>query len=319
MRSFGFSIAAVLAALSCGALAQTTPTPAPAPAATPAPAETAAPAAPAGDTAAVSKPDPVVATVNGAEIHASDVRDAMSSLPEEYRSLPPNMLFPMMLDQLVDRKALVLMAEKDGLDKDPQVQRQIARAQDSALQNALLSKEVGPTVTAEQVKARYDATIANKPGEEEIHARHILVAKEDDAKKIIAELNGGADFADLAKKNSTDPGAAQGGDLGWFKKGDMLPEFSAAAFALQPGQITQTPVHTQYGWHVIKLEGRRQAPPPTFEQARDQLRQDMIQEGVRKVVAQAREGLKIERFNPDGSVPKPTDKAEPPPAAAAKP
>jgi peptidyl-prolyl cis-trans isomerase C len=255
--------------------------------------------------------------VNGADIRASDVREAMSGLPDEYRNLPPNMLFPMMLDQLVDRKALVMLAEKEGLDKDPQVQREMTRASDSALQNALLSRQVGPSVNEQKVKERYDATIANKPGEEEVHARHILVASEDEAKKIIAQLKGGADFAQLAKEHSTDPGAAQGGDLGWFKKSDMLPEFAAAAFALQPGQITDTPVHTQYGWHVIKVEGRRVAPPPTFEQAREQLRQDMIQEGVRKVVAEARQGLTIERFNPDGSTPKATDAAEPP--AASKP
>ena len=300
MRTFGFPLAGVLAALSCAALAQ------PAPGAAPAP-----PAA-ASDPATS---DPVVAKVNGQDIRASDVREAMSGLPDEYRSLPPNMLFPMMLDQLIDRKALVLLAQKQGLDKDPQVQRQMARAADSALQNALLSRDVGPSVTEQKVKERYDATVANKPGEEEVHARHILVGSEDEAKKIIAQLQGGADFAQLAKEHSTDPGAAQGGDLGWFKKGDMLPEFSAAAFALQPGQITETPVHTQYGWHIIKVEGRRQAPPPNFEQARDQLRQDMIQEGVRKVVAEARQGLAIQRFNPDGSTPKATDSAEPPPAA----
>ncbi len=300
MRTFGFPLAGVLAALSCAALAQPAPEAAPAP-----------PAA-ASDPATS---DPVVAKVNGQDIRASDVREAMSGLPDEYRSLPPNMLFPMMLDQLVDRKALVLLAQKQGLDKDPQVQRQMTRAADSALQNALLSRDVGPSVTEQKVKERYDATVANKPGEEEVHARHILVASEDEAKKIIAQLKGGADFAQLAREHSTDPGAAQGGDLGWFKKGDMLPEFSAAAFALQPGQITDTPVHTQYGWHIIKVEGRRQAPPPTFEQARDQLRQDMIQEGVRKVVAEARQGLAIQRFNPDGSAPKATDSAEPPPAA----
>jgi peptidyl-prolyl cis-trans isomerase C len=300
MRTFGFPLAGVLAALSCAALAQPAPEAAPAP-----------PAA-ASDPATS---DPVVAKVNGQDIRASDVREAMSGLPDEYRSLPPNMLFPMMLDQLVDRKALVLLAQKQGLDKDPQVQRQMTRAADSALQNALLSRDVGPSVTEQKVKERYDATVANKPGEEEVHARHILVGSEDEAKKIIAQLKGGADFAQLAKEHSTDPGAAQGGDLGWFKKGDMLPEFSAAAFALQPGQITDTPVHTQYGWHVIKVEGRRQAPPPSFEQAREQLRQDMIQEGVRKVVAEARQGLAIQRFNPDGSTPKATDSAEPPPAA----
>lgn len=300
MRTFGFPLAGVLAALSCAALAQSAPSASPAP-----------PAA-ASDPATS---DPVVAKVNGQDIRASDVREAMSSLPDEYRSLPPNMLFPMMLDQLIDRKALVLLAQKQGLDKDPQVQRQMTRAADSALQNALLSRDVGPSVTEQKVKERYDATVANKPGEEEVHARHILVGSEDEAKKIIAQLQGGADFAQLAKEHSTDPGAAQGGDLGWFKKGDMLPEFSAAAFALQPGQITDTPVHTQYGWHIIKVEGRRQAPPPSFEQARDQLRQDMIQEGVRKVVAEARQGLAIQRFNPDGSTPKATDSAEPPPAS----
>jgi peptidyl-prolyl cis-trans isomerase C len=297
MRTFGFTVAGVLAAFSCAALAQNAPAPAQPPAAA---------------DAAAAKTDPVVARVDGAEIHASDVRDAIAGLPEEYRSLPPNMLFPMMLDQLVDRKALVMLAHKQGLDKDPQVQRQMARAEDNALQNALLSREVGPTVSDQKVKERYDATIANKPGEEEVHARHILVASEDEAKKLIAQLKSGADFAQLAKEHSTDPGAAQGGDLGWFKKSDMLPEFAAAAFALQPGQITDTPVHTQYGWHVIKVEGRRQAPPPSFEQARGQLRQDMIQEGVRKLVAQARQGLTIERFNADGSVPKATDSAEPP-------
>jgi peptidyl-prolyl cis-trans isomerase C len=304
MRSFGFTVAGVIAALSCSALAQSPP-------ATGAPP----PAAPASVPSPGS--DPVVAKVNGAEIHASDVRDAIAGLPDEYRSLPPNVLFPMMLDQLVDRKALVLLAEKEGLNKDPQVQRQMARAEDNALQNALLNREIGPTVSEQKVKERYDATIANKPGEEEVHARHILVKTEDEAKKIIAELNGGADFAKLAKQYSTDPGAAHGGDLGWFKKGDMLPAFAAAAFALQPGQISETPVHTQYGWHVIKVEGRRQAPPPSFEEARDQLRQEMIQEGVHKLVAQARQGLTIERFNPDGSVPKATDSAEPP--APAKP
>lgn len=305
MRSFSLTVIGVLAALGGTALAQSTPGQAPAQAPPQTPAAQAQPAAPA-------EGDPVVATVNGAAIHASDVRDAMSGLPADYRNLPPKMLFPMMLDQLIDRKALVLLAQKQGLDKDPQVERQMVRAADSALQNALLSRDIGPQVSEAKVKERYDATVANKPGEEEVHAAHILVANEDEAKKLIADLKGGADFAALAKAHSTDPGAAQGGDLGWFKKGDMLPAFADAAFAMQPGQISDTPVHTQYGWHVIKVEGRRQAPPPTFEQARDQLRQDMIQEGVRKMVAQAREGLTIQRFNADGTAPKATDSAEPP-------
>jgi peptidyl-prolyl cis-trans isomerase C len=260
------------------------------------------------------KPETVVARVNGAEIHFSDVQDAIGTLPEQYRNLPPQMLFPMLIDQLIDRKAVVMLAHKDGLENDPAVQKQVARATDAALQNALFSKEIAPLITEKAIKARYDATIAGKPGEDEVHARHILVASEDEAKKIIGELKAGGDFAKLAKDHSTDSGAAQGGDLGFFKKGDMVPEFSAAAFALKPGEYTQTPVHTQYGWHIIKVEERRAAPPPTFEQSHDQIRQEIIQENVKRVVAEAKQGLTIQKFNPDGSTPKATDTAEPPPA-----
>jgi len=260
------------------------------------------------------QPDVVVAKVNGAEIHLSDVQEAMAALPEEYRSLPKQMLLPMLVDQLIDRKAVVLLAEKQGLEKDPAVQRQIARATDSALQNAVFQHEIGPLITEQAIKARYDATVAGKPGEEEVHARHILVASEDEAKKIIVALDKGGDFAALAKQHSTDSGAAQGGDLGFFKKSDMVPEFAAAAFALKDGEYTKTPVHTQYGWHIIMVIEHRQAPPPTYEQARDQIRQDIIQEGVKKVVAEAKQGLTIVKYNPDGSTPKATDTAEPPPA-----
>jgi peptidyl-prolyl cis-trans isomerase C len=290
----------VLVASLATAWAQTAPAPAtpPAAAATPAPAPA----------------DPVVAKVNGQPIYLSDLQAAAQGLPDNLRGLPPQMLFPMILDQLIDGRALVIEARKDGLDKDPTVARQMAMAEDRALQSAMLSKVVGPTVTDEAVKARFDKENAGKPGEEEVRASHILVANEADAKKIIAELDGGADFATLAKQNSTDPGGKTGGDLGFFKKDDMVPEFAAAAFALKPGEITQTPVHTQFGWHVIKLEERRTAPPPTFEQSRDDLRQKMIQEGVQKAVAQARTGLTVQKFNMDGTPMKPTDTAEPPPA-----
>ena len=152
-------------------------------------------------------------------------------------------------------------------------------------------------------------------GEEEVHAKHILVDNEADAKKVIAELNGGADFAALSKQYSKDPSAAeQGGDLGFFKKDEMVPEFATAAFALQPGQITQTPVHSQFGWHVILLVERRPAAPPTFDKAREELRQKMIQEGVQKAVAKARSTVAVEKFNMDGSPVRATDQAEPPPA-----
>jgi peptidyl-prolyl cis-trans isomerase C len=258
--------------------------------------------------------DPVVARVNGTEIRLSDLQDAMGSLPAEYRSMPPQTLYPALINQLVDLEAVVAMARKQGLDKDPTVQRQMARAQEEALQSALFHRDIGPLITDEAVRARYDRDIAGKPGEAEVHASHILVANEADAVAIIAELKKGGDFAAIAKARSSDPGAAQGGDLGWFKKGDMLPEFADAAFALQPGQTTDKPVHTQYGWHVIRVEDRRTTTPPTFEQARDELRNQMIQEGLQKLVASAVTQVKVEKYNIDGSTPRPTDNAEPPPA-----
>ena len=197
---------------------------------------------------------------------------------------------------------LVAEARKSGLDKDPTVQRQVAAAEDRALQTAMLNKEVGPSVTDEAVHARYDQDIAGKPGEEEVHAKHILVDNEAEAKKIIAQLKDGGDFAALAKQYSKDPsGAQQGGDLGFFKKDEMVPEFATAAFALQPGQVSPEPVHTQFGWHVILLVERRRAEPPSFDQAHDELRQKMIQEGVQKAVAKARASASVEKFNLDGS------------------
>lgn len=259
--------------------------------------------------------DPVVAKVNGQPIHLSDLQGAAQTLPENLRGAPPKTLYPLLLDQLIDGRALAAEARKTGLDKDPAVQRQVTAAADRALESAMLSKEVSPSITDAAVRARYDKQIAGKPGEEEVHAKHILVDNEDQAKKIIADLKSGADFATLAKQYSKDPSAAQqGGDLGFFKKDEMVPEFATAAFALQPGQVSQTPVHSQFGWHVILVVERRRAEPPNFDQARDELRQRTIQEGVQKVVAKARQSVAVEKFNLDGSPVRATDQAEPPPA-----
>jgi peptidyl-prolyl cis-trans isomerase C len=279
-----------------------------------APAPQAPGQAPAVTATSTATADPLLATVSGEEIHLSDVAGAVQSLPAQYRDMPQATLYPMLLDQLVDQKSLLVLARKEGLDKDPAVRKQIARAEDQALQSALISRAVGPLVTDAAVHARFDKDNAGKPGEQEVHARHILVASEDEALKIIAELKAGGDFAKLAKDHSTDPGGAQGGDLGFFKRGDMVPAFSDAAFAMKPGQVSDKPVHSQFGWHVIQVLEVRQAPATTFEQSRDELRQTMIQEGVQKVLADARAVAEIKRFNPDGTPQRPTDLAEPPPA-----
>ena len=242
-----------------------------------------------------------MARVAGEDIRASELAEAAQNLPEELRGMPAPVLYPMLIDQLIDRRIIVLAARKQGLDRDPGVQKQISRAADAALQNALLSREIAPGLTDDAVKARYERDYAGKPGEEEVRARHILVPDEAQAKAITAQLAGGADFAELAKTASKDPGATNGGDLGFFKRSDMLPEFAEAAFALKPGDVTTAPVQTRFGWHVIKLEERRSAPPPTLEQVRDEVRQLMIQEGVSRVLVAAREGVAVEKFKVDGS------------------
>ena len=302
------AVAAALLSIPALASAQTAP-------ATP-------PASPAGPGLAAPgqappKPDTVVAKVGDHEIRLLDLSEAAQTLPDEVRSMPPQVLYPMLLDQLVDREALVIEARKQGLENEPQVKQAIARATDQVLQNALLSRDIGPSVTDAALHARYDATIAKTPGEEEVHAEHILVDNEDAAKKIIEQLNHGGDFAAIAKAQSKDPSAAQnGGDLGYFKKSEMVPEFANAAFALKPGEFTQTPIKTQFGWHVIKLIDRRVAPAPTFEQSRDQLRQEIIQAGVRQELDKARVGLVVQKFNMDGSPMAPAAAAAPDKTAA---
>ena len=216
--------------------------------------------------------------------------------------MPQQMLYPMLLDQLIDRKAIVIEGQKEGLANDPVVRRQIARATDTAIQNTLLTRAITPTLTDAAIKARYDRDYANKPGEEEVHAEHILVDSEDKAKAIIEQLKAGKDFAELAKENSTDPSAkSNSGDLGFFKKSDMLPEFADAAFGLKPGQISDAPVKTRFGWHVIKLLETRTAAVPALDAVRDEIRQQIIQEGVAKVLASAKQGLTVEKFNLDGT------------------
>jgi peptidyl-prolyl cis-trans isomerase C len=303
MRLLPF-LAGVLAALvTLPALAQTPPAPAGKPA-----------TATAQEAPGNARPDPIIAKVDGHEVRLSDVRDSARNLPETLRGLPPKMLFPLIVDQLIDREAMAIAARKEGIDKDPAIQRQMRLAQLGVLQNALIQREVGPSISEEAVAARYQKQIAGQPGQEQAHARHILVTSEARAKQIIAELEKGADFVALAKKYSTDPGAQSGGDLGWFKKTDMIPEFAEAALALRPGQFTTKPVHTRFGWHVIQLLEVKREPAPTFQEARAQLRQEIVQEAVQKAIDKARAGVKIERFNPDGSPIRASDLAEPPPA-----
>ena len=295
-----------------------------------APALAQTPSPPASPPSAAAAPqDPLLARVDGQEVRMSDVAAVASEvLPPELRALPPGallqMLPPEVSRQLVDRaiteRVLVAAARAAGLDRDDEVRRRIRRAEEQELQQALLTREVGGKVTDDAIRARYDQEAAKRQGEPEVHARHILVPTEGAAREAMAELARGADFAEVARRRSTEPGAQQGGgDLGFFKRGDMVPEFTEAAFALQPGQVSAAPVRSQFGWHVIKVEEKRAAAAPSFEDAKPQLQRRMLEEGVEAMVQRVRSAAKIERLD-TSAAPAPAgtllDNAAPPPAAS---
>jgi peptidyl-prolyl cis-trans isomerase C len=320
MRSDRLFSRACLAALVTSGLSLALPSLASAqsPPAAGAPPGTMAPAPAGAQAQAPVDPNTVVATVNGQDIHLADVSELTRNLPQQLQGMPPDQLYPILLEQLVDQKAMAIAARKDGLQNDPLVQKRIAVGIDQVLQGALVSKVVGPAITEDAVKADYAKDYADKPGIEEVHARHILVSNEQQAKDIIKQLDHGADFAKLAKKYSKDPGAANGGDLGYFKKTDMVPEFAEAAFSLKDGQITQTPVHTQFGYHVIQVLGHKTDPAPSLADVHDKIRNDLIQENVHKLLTQVRSQVTIKEFGPDGTpMAGPNGPAPGAPAAAA--
>lgn len=251
-------------------------------------------------TPAPAAEDPVVARVNGAEVRRSDVMLAIENLPAQYRQLPPEMLFGGVVSQIIDRKLVAQAAEKGKLGDDPVVKQRVASIRERVLQEAYLSREIEKEMTDNNLRARYEKQVKNAPGREEVHARHVLVQNEADAKAVIEDLRKGGDFAEVAKKRSTGPSAANGGDLGYFSREQMVPEFAEAAFAMKKGEVSTAPVKTQFGWHVIKVEDRRTAPPPSFEDSVNDLRQEMAQELIQARMEALRKDAKIERFGPDG-------------------
>ena len=245
--------------------------------------------------------DPVVARVNGTEVRLSDVQAERSMLPPRQRALPMRVVFRPLLEQIINRKLFALAGRKEKLADDPRVKRELARIEDRLIQRAYITERVEKQVTDETVKARYQKFLKDRKSAQEIRARHILVKSEREAKAVIAQLKKGGDFAKLASQKSQGPSKTRGGDLGWFSKGEMVPEFDAVVFKLKKGQISQKPVKTQFGWHVIKVEEIRQKKPPTFEQARPRLANRMIQEVVVAELKKLRKGSKVVRYNPDGS------------------
>jgi peptidyl-prolyl cis-trans isomerase C len=261
---------------------------------------------PAPPTTSAPAPSPlppsntVVARVDGTELHLSDVEAAQQNLPPQAQKLPLEQIYPMLLDRLVDGMLITEAGRRERLEQDPELQVRLKRYEDRLIQEAYLNQAIKAAETEDQLKARYQTFAKDKAGREEVHAQHILVKTEDEAKSVIAELDKGADFGELAKKYSTDPSASSGGDLGYFGHDDMVKAFTDAAFALPKGQYSKTPVKTEFGWHVIKVEDRRAGKPPSFEEAREELSRDLAHEIIDAKLQNLRGAAKIEEFGLDG-------------------
>jgi len=243
----------------------------------------------------------VVARVNGAELYLADLRALYERLPEQYRQLPFQMVYAPLLEQLVGGELVAAEGRKQGVGDDPDVRRQVRQFESVLVQRAYLERYVDENMTEDALRARYDETIAQATGEEQVTASHILLETEADATEVIGELNGGADFAELAKARSTGPSAPRGGSLGSFGRGMMVKEFEVAVFAMDVGSYSDAPVQTQFGWHVILLEAKEVAPPPSFEDSREELESELGRELIQNRMGELRNIAQVELFNPDGT------------------
>lgn len=248
--------------------------------------------------------DPVVATVNGAKIVRSDVEAARAQLPEQYRSLPMEQVFQPILNQLIRSKLIAQKASAEKLQETEAYRSRLETIKERLLEEAYLQKLIEEKVTEQALRKRYDEAVAKFPASEEVRARHILVKTEAEAAAIIKDLAGGADFAKLAEEKSIGPSKTRGGDLDYFGRGQMVKPFEESAFALKKGEVSPKPVQSPFGWHVIKVEDKRQAKPPSFEELQPRLGEEMSQEIAGDLVQSLTEGAKIERFEPDGSAPR---------------
>ncbi|WFP64750.1 peptidylprolyl isomerase [Mesorhizobium sp. WSM4904] len=251
--------------------------------------------------APAAAPNAIVATINGEKLTEADLALAEGELSQQFQQLPPEQRRAAALSAAIEIRVMAKKAVDSGLDKDADFQRRMAFLQQRALHGEVVEKEVVNKVTDAEVRARYDQEIANTPPVNEIHARHILVKTKEEAEAIIKQLDGGADFQKLANEHTSDPsGKSNGGDLGWFGPGQMVPEFDKAAFALDVGKYSKEPVQSQFGWHVIKVEDKRAKQPPAFDDVKDQAKQAVIRDKYFAMVKELRGAAKVEI--PDGKL-----------------
>ena len=240
---------------------------------------------------------PIVANVNNEDISLETMIHAMNELPPEIQSQPFMSYYEDLLERVIDIKLFAQEGKKMKLDEEPSVRAAIDFVIEKVLMQAFLSKYVQENIKEENLKASYNNFIADETSREEIKASHILMDTESEAIDVINMLNNGDDFAELAKNKSTGPSGPSGGDLGWFKRGQMVPPFEKAAFSLNKNEITQRPVQTQFGWHVIKIFDKRIPEAPSYESMKNKLIQDLERKIVSKKIQDLRNDALIEKLS----------------------
>ena len=240
--------------------------------------------------------DPVLATVNGEDILESEVRATQQGLPQQYRQLPFDMLKADLLTREINQRLLMDAGSEAGLADDEEVKAQIAALERRLIAETYLDRALSDAITDDAIAAKYEEFIKTNEPEPQVHARHILLESEEDAKAIIAELDDGADFVELAKEKSTGPSGPNGGDLGFFNRADMVAPFAEAAFAMEPGTYSSEPVQTQFGWHVIKVEEKKEGTQPSLDEVRQQLVAEISRDAFNALVEDLRSDAEIVNY-----------------------
>lgn len=271
----------------------------------------AAPAFAQDKPAAATDDKAVVARINGETVTRADLQAEIAQLPPQLAQVPINAIYPQLLEQIVLERTVQQAGYKAGLENDAAVKQRLKDAEGKIVADEYLRREVKKRISDDTLKAAYEDYKKNFKGEDEVRASHILVKTEAEANDIIKQLKGGADFAKLAAEKSEDKAAAkQGGDLGFFRKGDMVPTFSTAAFAMKPGDVSTKPVKSEFGFHVIKVTDKRTSQPESFDAIKPQLEGKLSQTQAQAIVKDLVSKAKVERFQMDGSpMAAPTEKA----------
>ncbi|WP_018699069.1 peptidylprolyl isomerase [Amorphus coralli] len=241
--------------------------------------------------------DDVVVRVGDATITNADVSRATDMLGPRLTQVPEEQRREVVIQALIDLQVMANAARAAGIDESADFKAELSFLESQALRDIYFEQEIEGSVGEDEVRARYEEEIAKLDPQEEIQARHILVETAEEADELIDELDNGADFAELAQQHSTGPSGPKGGDLGYFSKGQMVPEFEAAAFALEPGAYTEEPVKTQFGFHIIKVEDKREQQPPAFADVEEQLREAMVRELLTQRLAELKDATTVERLD----------------------